>query len=195
MRNPIRLKNMRWRFVPPFAVGLVLLFTTRPSVFEYCLGLVAILAGGALRAWGAGHLVKTERLTITGPYAHVRHPLYLGTLLVGVGLAINVGGWAAVLVLAVFLPWFFLAYFPRKDRTESQRLAAAYGAAFADYGAQVPALLPRITRWRATEPALALGDPDLRWSRERYSQNNELGTLLALVACVVAFALRTWRII
>ena len=195
MRNPIRLKNLSWRFAPLYVVGMVLLLTTRPSVFEYCAGLVAILAGGALRAWSAGHLVKTERLTISGPYAHVRHPLYLGTLLIGIGLAVNVGGWVAMIVLAIFLPWFFLAYFPRKDRTESERLLAEYGAAFADYGAQVPALIPRFTRWQATEPVLALADPDLRWSRERYSRNNELGTLLALVACVIAFAFRTWRVI
>jgi hypothetical protein len=93
-------------------------------------------------------------------------------------------------VLGVFLPWFFLAYFPRKERVESARLEARYGEAFAHYRAEVPALLPRLVAWTPPCQAAALGDPGRRWSWDRYSDNNELGTLMALLACVVVFAIR-----
>lgn len=191
MRNPIRLKNLRLRFLPLYAVGTLLLFFVRPGWLEYGLGLAAVVAGGALRSWGAGHLVKTTQLTITGPYARLRHPLYLGTLLVASGIAVMVGGWAAIVVLLLFLPWFFLSYFPRKEQVESARLEARYGDAFARYRAEVPALLPRLTPWEPAPETLAQGDASLRWSLDRYSDNNELGTLLGLIACVLAFGVRT----
>ena len=191
MRNPIRLKNLRLRFLPFYAVGIVLLFLVRPGWVEYLLGLSAMVAGAALRTWGAGHLVKTTRLTITGPYAWLRHPLYLGTLLAACGIAIMLGGWASVLLLVLLLPWFFFAYFPRKEETESARLEAIYGDAFSLYRAEVPALLPRRGRWKPAPETLAAGDADRRWSVDRYSDNNELGTLLGLLVCALAFGVRT----
>jgi len=191
MRNPFRAKNLRLRFLPLYAVGIALLFTVQPGWPEYLAGLSALVAGAALRSWGAGHLVKTTRLTVSGPYARLRHPLYLGTLLVGSGLAIMVGGWPAAVVLALFLPWFFLSYFPRKERSESARLEALYGEGFARYRAEVPALVPRIAAWRPAAETLAITDGARRWSLDRYSENNELGTLLGVVACAAAFGVRT----
>ena len=190
MRNPIRVKNLRLRFLPFYVLGIVLLVTVRPGWTEYAVGLAAVVVGAALRTWGAGHLVKTTRLTITGPYAWLRHPLYLGTLLAGSGIAIMVGGWAAALLLAAFLPWFFLSYFPRKERTESARLEEIYGEAFARYRAEVPALVPRLGSWSPSDVTLARADGDRRWSLARYSENNELGTLLGLAACALAFGVR-----
>lgn len=187
MRNPIRAKNLRLRFLPVFVAGIALLIFVRPGLGEYATGAAMIAVGACLRGWGAGHLVKTARLTITGPYAHVRHPLYLGTLLAGAGAAVMAGGWWAVAVLAAFLPWFFLDYFPRKERTESARLEEIYGDAFREYRSSVPALTPRLAAWH---PAQAADGLPLHWSFDRYSENNELGTLLGLVALVTVFGIR-----
>ena len=63
-------------------VGLVLLIWVRPTPAEFSLGLVAVILGAAMRTWGAGHLVKTLRLTVTGPYARMRHPLYVWSCMV-----------------------------------------------------------------------------------------------------------------
>jgi protein-S-isoprenylcysteine O-methyltransferase Ste14 len=191
MRNPIRLKNLRSRFIPFYLAGAVLLWLVRPEPLAYAAGLVAVLSGAALRSWGAGHLVKTDELTVTGPYARVRHPLYLGTLLVAVGFALMVGSWASLVALAIFLPWFFLSYFPRKEEAEARRLETRYGEAFTAYRAEVPALFPRLHPW---VPAGRAGAP-ARWSLDHYSTNNELGTLLALVLCVTLFGLRAWMVI
>ncbi len=190
MRNPIRIKNLRLRFAPLYALGFALVIFVRPGAVEYALGAALIAVGAVVRTWGAGHLVKTTRLTVTGPYAHLRHPLYLGTLLIGSGAAVMAGGWWAAGALVVFVPWFFLDYFPRKERTESGRLEELYGEAFRDYRAAVPALLPRVSSWDPSPATSALSDPARRWSLDRYSENNELGTLLALVALVAVFGLR-----
>ena len=193
MRNPIRLKNFGPRLLPYIVAGLVLLAWREPPLMGFVMGVPPIAAGAALRSWGAGHLVKNDALTTTGPYAHLRHPLYLGTLLVATGFGLLLGWPWSALVLAVVWPWFALNYFPRKDRVESARLAALYGGAFERYHAAVPALRPRWKAWRdPVAPAPRPGKIDeATWRLERYSENNELGTLIAIVAALLLFGLRT----
>jgi protein-S-isoprenylcysteine O-methyltransferase Ste14 len=191
VRNPVRLKNLRLRFLPFFVLGAAALVYARPSLWSILPGVALVLAGEALRSWGAGHLVKNHELTVSGPYAHVRHPLYAGSLLVGTGFSLMVGGRAAVLLLALLLPWFFLDYFPRKERIESARLERRYGEAYAAYRRRVPALLPRLSPWRGTSASHApTSSARARWSGDRFVGNNELGTALALAAGLGIFALR-----
>ena len=192
MRNPIRVKNLRMRFLPFYLLGAILLLYAHPSPIGYGCGIAFVLAGASVRAWGAGHLEKTTRLTVSGPYARLRHPLYLGTLLAGLGVAIMLGGWWAPGLALLFVPWFFLDYFPRKERSESARLLEAHGEAFRRYRDAVPALVPRRSAWRPAPGAVAPFDVGRRWSFERYVDNNELGTLLALLACIAVFGVRTF---
>lgn len=192
MRNPIRLKNFRLRFLPYFLIGIAVVAFRRPPLEGFALGVPLVLTGGVLRSWAAGHLVKNDSLTTTGPYAHLRHPLYLGTLLVATGFALILGGVWALGVLAFVWPWFALHYFPRKELAESMRLAALHGDAFARYRAAVPALWPR---WRsagsvAVSTEAAGPPPDSGWRIDRYSDNNELGTLLAIAAGLLVLSLR-----
>jgi hypothetical protein len=186
MRNPIRLKNLSPRFLPFYLIGLVILLSYRPSPPSVLAALPILFVGIALRGWGAGHLVKNDELTTTGPYAHLRHPLYLGTVLIVTGFATALGGLVGLLVVAAFWPWFVLRYFPRKERSESEKLLARYGERFARYRAAVPALRPRLHGWRDAPEAA-----EARWALSRYSDNNELGTLLAVVAAWVAFWVRS----
>ena len=182
MRNPIRPKNLSLRFLPFILLGASLVVWRTPTRTGWMCGLPLILAGIALRSWGAGHLVKNDELTTTGPYAHLRHPLYLGTLALATGFAAVVGSAGCLLVLALVWPWFAFHYFPRKDRVECARLAALHGERFERYRAAVPALWPRARGWQ--------GGAHADWRLERYSDNNELGTLLAVLA---ALALLAWR--
>jgi len=186
MRNPIRLKNLSARYLPLYLVGVAVLLLHVPDRRALLAALPLIVAGLVVRGWGAGHLVKNDALTTTGPYAHLRHPLYLGTLLIGTGFAVAVGGLFSVVVLAVLWPWFALRYFPRKERVESGRLEARYGPRFARYRASVPALWPAWRPWRDDVAAGGGGD----WELERYSDNNELGTFLAVVFGWLAFWFR-----
>ncbi|MCR9097359.1 MAG: hypothetical protein NXI30_24335 [bacterium] len=177
MRNPIRLKNLSVRYLPLYVAGVALLLLHVPNRAALLAALPPILFGLAVRGWGAGHLVKNDVLTTTGPYAHLRHPLYLGTLLIGTGFAIAVGGLVSLAVLAVLWPWFAFHYFPRKERAESGRLEARYGERFARYRAAVPALWPALRPWRDD----VVNPRAVGWGFDRYSDNNELGTLLAVV--------------
>ena len=191
MRNPIRLKNFSTRFLPLYVIGLALLVFHPPSPEMFGLAMPLIAAGAVLRGWGAGHLVKNDRLTTSGPYAHVRHPLYVGTILIATGFGILLGGWPLLLALALIWPWFAFHYFPRKEETESHRLQELYGERFSRYRNAVPALWPRFRAWcdEESDGASTLARP---WAFECYSENNELGTLLAVGAGVLIFWLRGW---
>ncbi len=191
LRNPIRLKNLSVRYLPLYLVGLWILMFHPIDLRHLVWALPTVALGLGIRSWAAGHLVKSDSLTRTGPYAHLRHPLYAGTLLIATGFALLLGGALMWVVLLLAWSWFAFVYFPRKERVEAGRLQSLHGARYLRYRDGVPALWPRRTAWtdvlvEADESARSEG-----WSLDRYSDNNELGTLLAVLGGLVLFGLRS----
>jgi protein-S-isoprenylcysteine O-methyltransferase Ste14 len=187
VRHPFRRKNLSPRLLPLYALALAAYALARPTPTGFLLGLLLVAAGAGLRFWSAGYLVKNDSLSVAGPYAHLRHPLYAGTLCLAVGFGVIAGGWALVLVLAGFLPLFFLYYFPYKERIESARLAQRHGCAFAEYHRAVPALWPSLVPFRPAQPSASARE---RWSLERVRGNDEQGTLLGIGVALLLLALR-----
>ena len=161
-------------------------FLAQPTPANLVLGVPFVCAGSLLRVWGAGYLVKTDRLVVSGPYAHLRHPLYAGTLLLAIGFGIAAGRFGVGIVMLIFAPAFFGYYLPYKERVESERLAARYGEAYEAYRSAVPALLPCLRGF--TPPADWPHETTTRWSRDRFRDNNEFGTLLGVTASAVLLA-------
>lgn len=190
MRNPIRLKNLNARFTPFYLIGALLIFIFPPQPSSFIWAMPFFVLGLGLRGWGAGHLVKTDALTVTGPYAYLRHPLYVGTILVASGFAVLFGGWIGIGLAAAVWVWFAFHYFPRKEQTESDRLEALYGADFTAYREAVPALWPRRVGWESTATESRESGLARHWELHRYSENNELGTLLAVVGAIVVIWIR-----
>lgn len=113
---------------------------SHPGARSLGYGLPLSLAGLVVRAWAAGNLAKNQALATSGPYAHTRNPLYLGTLLVAAGLAIaarsaGLGALFAVVFLGIYLPVIEL---------EQQHLHSIFPE-YAAYAARVPMLVPRLT--------------------------------------------------
>ena len=187
MRHPFRRKNLSPRLLPCYALAALAFALAEPSAPGFAVGGAFAVAGLAVRFWGAGHLIKTRRLTVGGPYAYLRHPLYAGTLLLGIGFACMAGPWGIALGAVVFLPAFFFYYLPYKERVEGGRLEARYGEPYAAYRREVPALLPTAGRW-TPPPELDLPGPS-HWSFARVRANDELGTGAAVLVAVVALAL------
>jgi protein-S-isoprenylcysteine O-methyltransferase Ste14 len=114
-----------------------------------------VLCGGALRSWAMGHHTwrrvhgegSERRLITAGPYALVRNPLYLGTLLISAGIALMSGSWA---VIAVYLVLFWLGY-AAIILWEESRLDRQFGDRYRAYFDSVPRLVPNGTRWGARE--------------------------------------------
>lgn len=143
-----------------------------------------VLAGLLVRAWAAGTLEKNWRLTVTGPYAFTRNPLYLGSLIIGLGAAAaSVQLWFAVVFVA-FFAWMYGATM----RAEAERLREEFGEAYVRYSERVPLLLPRRAPYRVAPP----GGEDASFSLRRYCRNKEYEALLGAVG---GFALLVVKIV
>src|ERR1700751_5187443 len=80
--------------VPLGFVSAVLYFwLARPTWRFLVFGSVLIVLGLVIRALASGHVRKNEALATTGPYAYTRNPLYLGSLLIGIGFAVAARRW------------------------------------------------------------------------------------------------------
>ena len=179
-------KRLRPRLLAVYALAGVALWLSRPTPASIALGALPIAAGEALRLWATGYLHKNDSLTTTGPYAYLRHPLYFGTLLIGLGFLIMAWSWVALALALVFGAAYFGYYMPYKDRIESARLESLYGDAYRRYFAAVPRLIPRLHAYRPLESERP---KETAWRGVRFADNNETGTAAAVavgVLCMVA---------
>jgi protein-S-isoprenylcysteine O-methyltransferase Ste14 len=108
-----------------------------PDMSSLVMGVPVSLSGLILRAWAAGHLRKNTSLATSGPYAWIRNPLYLGTLIVAAGLVIASRRWE---LAALFAAVFAFIYFPVIE-LEEQHLRTLFPE-FEAYCRRVPMLLP-----------------------------------------------------
>ncbi len=137
----------RLRVPSGFLIVLAFALLSRPLAVSIAWGVPFSLAGLVLRGWSAGCLDKNRQLSTGGPYAHTRNPLYLGTLLVGAGLAIAARSpWLALLFACVFL----FVYLP-VIQLEEQHLRHLFPE-YASYAERVGALWPRLTPDPASTP-------------------------------------------
>ena len=176
-------KRLHPRVLVVYALVAAWIWLAQPNATFLLIGLIPITLGEGLRLWATGYLHKTDSLTVTGPYGYLRHPLYLGTLLIATGFAIMTWNGIALGLFGVFLLVYFSYYMPYKDRIESARLEAHFGDAFRRYAVAVPALIPRA---HAYTPLAAdqMGSP--LWQARRFSENHELGTALVVSLLVLA---------
>jgi Putative protein-S-isoprenylcysteine methyltransferase len=129
-----------------------------------------------IRALASGHVRKNEMLASSGPYAYTRNPLYLGSLLIGIGFAVASRSWWVGLVLVVM---FFAIYLP-VIRSEEAFLRERFPE-FEEYARRVPRMLPRIF------PA---GESGGGFSFELYRKHREYNALLGALAMILALIAR-----
>jgi protein-S-isoprenylcysteine O-methyltransferase Ste14 len=148
--------------------------------------LLLVIAGMALRFWAAGsagthtHSASIEgpQLATGGPYAFVRNPIYLGSMILGLGMIGLIGD---VRLLPLHVGAFALLYtilIPAEERF----LRATFGSKYETYCAAVPRLVPRLRPW----PGRMTGS--FHWEAAR----GELRLLGVLVAIYIALELGAW---
>ena len=82
-------------------MGALVLMLARPSQATVAVGMTLAACGEAIRIWAAGHLNKSREVTRSGPYRFVAHPLYIGSSVMGVGLAIASHSLPVAAIIAV----------------------------------------------------------------------------------------------
>ena len=121
----------RRRVALGFVAAAVALLLAQPTWFSWRLGLAVAVVGEGIRVWAAGHLEKSREVTRSGPYRFVRHPLYLGSIVMALGIAIAARSAIVALVTAVYMGVTIGA----AVRLEEAKLEAAFGSTYSDYRA------------------------------------------------------------
>src|SRR5271168_3909193 len=153
----------RLRVTCGFVLVVAFAWFSKPDGESLALGLAVSALGLALRAWATGHVEKNIRLAESGPYAYVRNPLYLGTLLVAAGFAIASRQWLLAVLFGVV---FLFIYLPAIE-LEEQYLRKLFPD-FAGYAQRVPALWPTLAPVRRPQR--------FRW--DLYVRNREYQALI-----------------
>jgi protein-S-isoprenylcysteine O-methyltransferase Ste14 len=114
-----------------FIFGIVVVWLAHPTWRTLTIGALIAAAGEAIRVWAAGHLEKGREVTASGPYALTRHPLYVGSTVIGIGLSIAC---ANIVIAALVLAYLFITL-TAAIRTEEAHLTEKFGEAYQDYRA------------------------------------------------------------
>jgi protein-S-isoprenylcysteine O-methyltransferase Ste14 len=146
----------------------------RPEAVAWSLALV--IPGLWLRGYASGYVKKNQELTTTGPYAWVRNPLYLGSILIAAGFAVALLSWAVAVALTVM----FVAIYVPVIASEERFLRATFPG-FEAYCRQVPRLIPRFGPVRA-----AADEERGRFSLALYLKHREYNALIGAILLYIS---------
>ena len=160
-----------------FVFAVLYFWLARPTWRFLAIGAVLIVPGLLIRALASGHVRKNEALATSGPYSYTRNPLYLGSLLVGLGFAVAARSWWVGVILVVM---FFAIYLP-VIRDEEAFLRTNFPE-FEEYARSVPRMLPRVTPYRSGQHG--------GFSLDLYLKHREYNALLGSALLAGALILR-----
>lgn len=163
-----------------FIFAVLYFWLARPSWRSMLLGALVIVPGLLIRALASGHVRKNEALATSGPYAYTRNPLYLGSLLIGLGFCIAARSWWVGVALIVM---FFAIYLP-VIRDEEAFLRRTFPG-FEEYARWVPRLWPRLTPHSRSE-----SEPPAGFSFALYQKHREYNALLGAVAMMAVLTVK-----
>jgi protein-S-isoprenylcysteine O-methyltransferase Ste14 len=163
-------KLARARVPLGFICGAIVLWLARPTPELLRVGLPIAALGEALRVWAAGHLEKSREVTQSGPYRWLRHPLYAGSTLLGIGLAIA----ASSLPVAIVTGLYLLLTISAAVRSEEAFLRKRFGG---DYDAYRQGRGPAVAR---------------RFSFARAMRNKEYRAIVGVLVTSLLLVAKMW---
>lgn len=125
----LRSHLARRRVALGFVAGLIAVLTAQPTWTSWTFGLGVACAGEAIRVWAAGHLEKGREVTTSGPYQFMRHPLYVGSSVMALGVVMA----ARSIPLAVMTTIYMVATIGAAMSAEEAHLRQKFGAAYDRY--------------------------------------------------------------
>ena len=158
-----------------FAVLFVLLVSLlgQPQETLLYIGTAIAILGMVIRMWAAGFVMKNKELATTGPYAYVRHPLYVGNILLLLAYSLASSLWWSFLLMG-FLLWF---YYPPTIAYEDNKLHNIFGEEWEKWSKDIHALIPTFSN-RA-------GSAKSEWSfKKSLMQNGEPIIVAYLIWCL-----------
>jgi len=163
-----------------FFLAVLYFWLAQPTWGSMALGAIVIAPGLLIRALASGHVRKNESLATSGPYAYTRNPLYLGSLLMGVGFCVAARSWWVGVALVVM----FVAIYVPVIRDEETFLRRTFPK-FDEYAARVPRMLPRFTPHSGASSEASTG-----FSLELYLKHREYNALLGAMGMMAALIVK-----
>jgi protein-S-isoprenylcysteine O-methyltransferase Ste14 len=119
----------RWRVPLGFLAAASALVFAQPTWTTWRAGIGIAVAGEALRIWAAGHLEKGREVTRSGPYQWTGHPLYIGSSIMALGVAVA----CRSVVVAGLTLFYMAATLTAAVRTEEAFLRRTFGDEYVRY--------------------------------------------------------------
>ena len=123
-----------------FLLCVFFVVVAQPIPWAVYLTTPFVVLGVCVRMWASGFIMKNKQLATNGPYALVRHPLYVGNILIVYAFAGASGVWWTFVIATVFFVFYYLPAIEYEDR----KLSKIFGDAWQDFARQTPALLPSL---------------------------------------------------
>ena len=180
MEDKMKSWQRKVRRIPLFIGAFLLVIFAKPQFPGILIGMILIFLGESIRIWAAGHLQKNEVLTVTGPYAYVKNPLYIGSIFITSGFCIMADN---IYFMALALYMFCFHYISYKKRMEGDRLTKRFGSQYEDYDEKVPDYIPRRTPY---------SNKKVSWQVKNLIENSEEGILLVVLAGIVLILSRPY---
>lgn len=153
--DKIAAKLFKYRSYTPIPFLIVMLVFHNSNVWSLSIGFLISAAGEALRLWAVSWTGSETRTTgqpegtfliLSGPFAYVRNPLYIGNILVYLGLGImsfSLFPYLQIIAIAFFiLQYYFII------RYEEKFLREKFGKRYSDYTDNVHPVIPRLTPYK-----------------------------------------------
>jgi protein-S-isoprenylcysteine O-methyltransferase Ste14 len=167
-----------------YPLAIVVLWLARPLPRTILLGGVIGLLGLWIRAYAAGYLYKQSVLTVTGPYAHTRNPLYLGSSVLALGAGVAMHSWPAAVILLIYFAVVYRVVMKR----EEEELRQQHQGAFEEFARRVPLFIPRLVP--AKSHSASAGSFSLAQYRKNHEYEAAIGFLLLLGVMFIIWRLR-----
>jgi len=160
----------RWRVFLGFVFAAIVIWLASPTRESLLAGAAIAVLGESIRLWAAGHLEKSKEVTRSGPYRYTRHPLYLGSSIIGIGIAVA----SYHPVVAAIVVAYMALTLTAAMRSEEAHLREKFGDAYDAYAEKRAAPMDRPFSW-----ARAFG-------------NREHHTVLGLATGLALLAMKLW---
>ena len=174
-------RAVTWCRVPLMAIATVGLVGFMHDVRAFCFGAPVAVLGELVQMWAGSQLHKDQHLTISGPYSHVRNPMYIGRFIIGLGFFVMTAN-----------PWLiagyvilFAAYAHMRVQREEGRLKVIFEPDYQHYCSEIRRWLPRIKPYSRSESKNA------SWAQvcANHENINMLGVLVVLAGIYARIAL------
>lgn len=178
----------KYRSYTPLPFLLIMILYSNPNIYSILVGIVFVAIGEFIRIWAnswAGSETRTTGgvggtfLIVSGPYAYVRNPLYIGNLIIYLGLGII--SYAIFPYLQILALIYFLFQYYHIVKEEEKFLAEKFGDQYKDYCNNVNRFLPKFKKYKNS----SIEQPEFEWKKGLKSETRSIQASLSVIVILL----------